>query len=97
MESFYTYNHVELLNGAFYSNVLTNRVAYMFSPDFFVKAFIQWNDLSDRLSSNIMIQYIYASANEFYLVYNESRNPNLPRTPLRAYVLQFKFVYHFFT
>lgn len=96
IDTYYDYNHVVLPYGRFYSNVISNRITYMLNPDFYVKAFTQWNDLDKRLSTNILFHYIYNAANNFYLVYNENRDPDLPGRPLRDRVIMIKFSYHFF-
>ena len=96
MDVNYDYNHVILPNGFFYSNVLSSRITYMVNPDMYIKTYIQWNDLDNQLSANILFHYIYNAANNFYIVYNENRNPDTPRIDLRDRVLMVKFVYHLF-
>jgi len=96
MDVNYDYNHVELPNGYFYSNVLSSRITYMVNPDMYIKTYIQWNDLDNQLSTNILFHYIYNAANNFYIVYNENRNPDTPRIDLKDRVLMVKFVYHLF-
>ncbi len=96
MDMFYDYNHVILPFGYFYSNVVSTRMTYMFNPDMYIKTYIQWNDLDSRLSANILFHYIHNSANNFYIVYNENRNPDTPRIDLKDRVLMIKFVYHLF-
>lgn len=96
IDHFYDYNHVVLPTGYFYSNVLSARITYMFNPDFYVKTYIQWNDFDKRLSTNILFHFIQNSTNNFYIVYNENRNPDVPGLGLRDRVLMAKFVYHLF-
>jgi len=62
----------------------------------YIKTYIQWNDLDNQLSANILFHYIYNAANNFYIVYNENRNPDTPRIDIRDRVLMVKFVYHLF-
>ncbi len=96
MDTYYDYNHIVLPNGRFYSNVLSSRITYMFSPDVYIKAYIQWNDLDNRLSTNILFHYIHNAVNNFYIVYNENRNPDTPQMNLKDRMIMVKFVYHLF-
>ena len=96
MDAFYDYNHVVLPFGYFYSNVLSTRITYMFNPDLYLKTYIQWNDLDNHLSANVLFHYIHKAANNFYLVYNETRNPDTPRIDLKDRLFMIKFVYHLF-
>jgi len=96
MDCYYDYNHVQLPNGSFYSNVMSNRITYMFNPEMYMKAYIQWNDLENRLSANILFHLIHNAANNFYIVYNENRNPDAPGTPVNDRMIMAKFVYHWF-
>jgi len=75
----YNYNFVDINPGKFHTNSLSTRISYSFSPDLFVKAYVQWyNDrLSpalegrDRASSNILLRYIYTPGSDFFLVLNQ--------------------------
>jgi hypothetical protein len=96
MDTFYDYNHVIIKTGYFFSNVISSRITYMYNPDLYIKAYIQWNDLDRRLSSNILLHFIHNSTNNFYIVYNENRDPEAPHIDLRDRRLMFKFVYHLF-
>ena len=96
IDMYYYYNHVELPNGSFYSNVLSTRVTYMVNPDFYIKSYTQWNDLDNHLSNNLLFHYIHNSANNFYLVYNENRDPNTRGMHMKDRVFMIKFSYHFF-
>ncbi|MCH9006426.1 carbohydrate binding family 9 domain-containing protein [candidate division KSB1 bacterium] len=58
-------------NGEFTTTILAGRLNYSFSPDLFVKTFVQWNDFNKRVVSNILLSYIYRPGSNFYLVYNE--------------------------
>ncbi len=96
MDAYYDYNHLVLPAGFLYSNVVSTRITYMFNPDMYMKAYIQWNDLDSRLSTNFLFHYIHNAANNFYLVYNENRNPDTPGIDLKDRIFMIKFVYHLF-
>ncbi|RQW10014.1 hypothetical protein EH222_03050 [candidate division KSB1 bacterium] len=67
----YTYNHLDLSNGSLLSHVLSTRWTYSFTPDFFTKAYLQWNTADNRFSGNIILDWAYRPRSHIYLVYNE--------------------------
>ena len=44
---------------------------YTFSPDFFIKLFLQWNDDSEIVRGNFLLRYTYQPGSDLYIVYNE--------------------------
>lgn len=96
MQAKYKYKHVELPTGWFYANILSTRFIYMFNPDVYIKAYVQWNDFDDRLSTNLLFHYIFNGNSNFYIVYNETRDPDAPRMITRDRVALLKFEYHLF-
>ncbi len=78
-EHVYTRNRIELPWAAPYiTNVLSSRVSYSFSPDLFVKSFIQYNDATETASLNLLLWYIYRPGSDFYIVYNEGFDTEAP-------------------
>jgi hypothetical protein len=78
-ENVYTRNRIELPWAAPYiTNVLSSRVSYSFSPDLFVKSFVQYNDATDTASLNLLLWYIYRPGSDFYIVYNEGFDTDDP-------------------
>ncbi len=69
---------------------------YAFTTDLFVKSYIQWNDLDQKLSANLLVGWEYRPGSELYLVYDEIRDrfasPHLaPRNRLLLAKLTYKF------
>jgi hypothetical protein len=60
------------------TNTLNFRVSQSFSPDLFVKAFMQYNDERRAASFNFLFWYIYKPGSDLYIVYNEGRETDLP-------------------
>lgn len=73
----YGYNRIKLPDGQFHTNTLSARISYMFNPDLYVKAYLQWyddallNDGRDRFSGNIIMRYTYFLGSDFYFVINQ--------------------------
>ncbi|WP_239489879.1 DUF5916 domain-containing protein [Luteitalea sp. TBR-22] len=92
----YTHNTVDHPAGAFDTTTISNRVLYAFTTDLFVKTFVQWNDLDDKLSGNLLIGWEYRPGSEIFLVYDEVRDrfasPTLaPRNRLLLVKWTYKF------
>ena len=68
----YSYNHLDLKNGALYANVLSGRWTYSFSTKMYAKCYLQWNDADERMSVNLLYDYMYSPNSHFYLVCNEN-------------------------
>lgn len=92
----YTHNTVDHPEGAFDTTTLSNRVLYAFTTDLFVKSYIQWNDLDDRLSANVLLGWEYLPGSEIYLVYDEIRDRfEAPVLTPRNRMLLAKWTYRF--
>jgi hypothetical protein len=75
----YTKNWITLPGQPTYvTNTLNFRVSQSFSPDLFVKAFMQYNDDRRTASFNLLFWYIYKPGSDLYIVYNEGRETDLP-------------------
>ncbi len=60
------------------TNTVSARVSYSFSPGLFVKGFVQYNDDRRLASLNLLAWWIYRQGSDFYIVYNEGWDTNLP-------------------
>jgi hypothetical protein len=54
------------------TNLFGSRVIWSFSPDLSVKVFTQWNDTENRITSNVLLRYIFMPGSDIFFVYNES-------------------------
>ena len=78
-ETSYTRNRIVLPAALPYvTNVVSARVSYSFSPDLFVKGFIQYNDASHSASLNLLMWLIYRPGSDLYIVYNQGWETDLP-------------------
>ena len=77
----YTHNRVTLAGQPLYtSNVLNFRASHSFSPDFYLKGFVQYNDDRRTASFNFLWWYHYKPGSDLYVVYNEGWDTDLPLT-----------------
>jgi len=97
VENFYTRNRIVLpVTGPYVTNVLSTRVSYSFSPALFVKAFVQYNDAVRTATTNLLLWYIYRPGSDFYIVYNQGWETDVPgprdlRTRGRSLAVKFTY------
>ncbi|MBA7588130.1 hypothetical protein ES708_30180 [subsurface metagenome] len=89
----YSYNHLDLSNGALYANVLAGRWTYSFTTNMFAKCYLQWNDADERVSVNVLYDFIYKPKSHIYLVYNENRDTALGSDNIKDRLLMLKWTY----
>ena len=77
----YVHNRVTLAGRPLYtSNVLNFRVSHSFSPDFYLKGFVQYNDDRKTASFNFLWWYHYTPGSDLYVVYNQGLDLDVPLT-----------------
>jgi hypothetical protein len=77
----YVHNRVTLAGRPLYtSNVLNFRVSHSFSPDFYLKGFVQYNDDRKSASFNFLWWYHYKPGSDLYVVYNQGWDVDVPLT-----------------
>jgi hypothetical protein len=81
----YVRNRVELPFGSFTSNLAGLRVNYNASNRLITHAFLQYNDVIQRLTLNTRLDFIYRPNSHIYLVFNEGRDTSeeAPGLPVR--------------
>ena len=85
LEPNFTHNHVTLPGRPVYpSNVANFRVSHSFSPDFFLKGFVQYNDDRKSASFNFLWWYHYRPGSDLYVVYNQGWDIDVPLTSREA-------------
>jgi hypothetical protein len=79
VETSYSRNRITLPAFPIYvTNTVSTRVSYSLSPSLFAKGFIQYNDAKKQATVNLLLWYIYRSGSDFYVVYNEGWDTDLP-------------------
>jgi hypothetical protein len=74
LELEYRYDDLDQRNGSLDAHVLSTRWTYSFTTELFAKYYLQWNSVENRVSSNLLIDFIYSPRSHIYLVFNENRN-----------------------
>ena len=85
LEPVYSHNRVTLPGrDVYHSNVLNFRVSHSFSPDFYLKGFVQYNDDRKTANFNFLWWYHYKPGSDLYVVYNQGWDVDLPLTSAEA-------------
>ena len=71
LESRYEFNHISLPDGAFDTHLLGQRFLFSFSPEMFLRGFLQWNSALELRGGNFLFNYRYRPGSDLFLVYNE--------------------------
>ena len=71
IETDYEVNWLRLPQGNFNIQVLSNRLIYSFSTDFYVKLFAQWNNDTEQASVNVLLNYRFRPGSDIYFVYDQ--------------------------
>ena len=71
-------NWVDLPQGSFRTNLAVTRVNYAFTPRMFLGGLVQYNSDTHRFSSNLRFRWEYRPGSEFFIVYTEARDLDVP-------------------
>ena len=69
-----SHNDIRLPNGNFTTDVFRSRLSYSFTPNIFLQGLIQYNSVSDIVSSNLRFGWLQQSNTGLFVVYNFNRD-----------------------
>jgi hypothetical protein len=75
-------NAVTLPEGSFTGDLLGLRVDWSFTPRMFLNAFVQYNGETNVWLSNVRYNLIHRPLSDIYVVWNETRSPDVTRRAL---------------
>ncbi|HLG59099.1 MAG TPA: DUF5916 domain-containing protein [Vicinamibacterales bacterium] len=70
----WAYRGITLPEGAFHTNLANMRVTYNFTPSVFVQSLIQYNDRTDRWSTNLRFHVLETAGTGLFVVYNDTES-----------------------
>jgi hypothetical protein len=85
----WTRNDINLPQGAFVTNLGNLRMTYNFSTTQFVQALVQYNDRTNRWSTNLRFNWIDSAGTGLFLVYNDTEGMNGLGAVNRAFIVKF--------
>ena len=70
------HNVIDLKGDPFPVDVFSGRIDYAFSTKLLAGAWVQYNDASGEMVTNVRLNVIHAPLSDFYLVFSERRQTN---------------------
>jgi hypothetical protein len=74
IDTTWTHRSITLPQGAFRTNLGNMRVTYNFSPSVFVQSLLQYNDRSERWSTNLRFHWLETAGTGLFVVYNDTES-----------------------
>ena len=74
IEPTYSFNRVNLTQGAFTTHLLGPRLTGAVTPQMFLSALVQYNSSANTLSTNVRFRWEFQPGSEFFAVWNEQRS-----------------------
>jgi hypothetical protein len=72
LDANWAYRRITLPEGAFSTNLGNVRVTYNFTPSVFIQSLIQYNDRTDRWSTNLRFHLLETAGTGLFVVYNDT-------------------------
>jgi hypothetical protein len=85
----WTYRSISLPEGAFHTNLGNMRVTYNFTPSVFVQSLIQYNDRTDRWSTNLRFHVLETAGTGLFVVYNNTESLDGLGPINRAFIVKY--------
>jgi hypothetical protein len=88
------YNDYDLPNGDFTANLARLRMSYSFTPKMTLQALVQYNDVSEKLGTNIRFSWLRSASSGLYVVYNEVDERGIGALPTgREFILKYSYIF----
>jgi hypothetical protein len=93
LDTTWAHRMIRLPQGSFRTNLGNMRVTYNFTPLIFLQSLLQYNDRTERWSTNVRLHWLRSGATGLYVVYNTTESMEgmgpVDRTFVVKYVRQF--------
>jgi hypothetical protein len=93
LDTTWNYRRIDLPQGSFQTNLGNMRVTYNFTPSIFTQSLIQYNDRTNRWSTNLRFHWLLTAATGLFVVYNDTESMDglgpVNRALIVKYVRQF--------
>jgi hypothetical protein len=92
----YNYNDFDLPvpNGDFTANLVRLRLSYSFTPQMLLQLLTQYNEVSDRVSTNLRFSWLRSANSGLFLVYNEMDERGLGAPPTgREFIIKYSHIF----
>jgi hypothetical protein len=89
LDTSWTYRGIDLPQGSFRTNLGNMRVTYNFTPSIFAQSLIQYNDLTDRWSTNLRFHWLQTAGTGLFVVYNDTESLHGLGPVNRAFIVKY--------
>ena len=89
VDTTWNYRAITLPQGAFHTNLGNMRVTYNFTPSVFVQSLIQYNDRTERWSTNLRFHWLQTAGTGLFVVYNNTESLDGMGPVNRAFIVKF--------
>ena len=89
LDTNWAYRSIALPQGAFHANLGNMRVTYNFSPSVFIQSLIQYNDRTDRWSTNVRFHFLETAGTGLFVVYNDTESLDGLGPITRAFIVKY--------
>ena len=85
----WAYRGITLPQGSFHTNLGNMRVTYNFTPSVFVQSLVQYNDRTDRWSTNLRFHWLETAGTGLFVVYNDTESLDGLGPINRAFIVKY--------
>ncbi len=89
VDTTWAHRAIDLPEGSFRTNLGNMRVTYNFTPLVFIQGLIQYNDRTDRWSSNLRFHVLETAGTGLFVVYNDTESLNGLGPINRAFIVKY--------
>ncbi|NOT28152.1 MAG: carbohydrate binding family 9 domain-containing protein [Acidobacteria bacterium] len=89
LDTTWEHRNITLPQGNFRTNLGNMRVTYNFTPLIFVQSLLQYNDRTERFSTNLRFHWLDTAATGLFLVYNDTESMDGLGPVNRAFVVKY--------
>ena len=89
LDTNWAYRAITLPQGSFQTNLGNMRVTYNFSPSVFVQSLLQYNDRTERWSTNLRFHWLETAGTGLFVVYNDTESLNGLGPVNRAFIVKY--------
>jgi hypothetical protein len=89
VDTTWTHRQIELPQGSFQTNLGNMRVTYNFSPAIFAQSLIQYNDRTQRWSTNLRFHWLQTAGTGLFVVYNDTESLRGLGPVNRAFIVKY--------
>ena len=89
VDTTWNYRKIDLPEGSFETNLANMRLTYNFTPSIFTQSLIQYNDRTQRWSTNLRFHWLQTAGTGLFVVYNDTESLHGLGPVNRAFIVKY--------